>query len=192
MANRRFPPAGTPAWYSAIERQIMQDDVDDKRQWGKLRQAIGIVTGLDPVQDIVDLRFPTTSTTTAVPCGGCIDVECFETTFPLTFLGTGGVGSCSGDTHAVLPKVGIPANCEWGNAGDTSDPTILSIVLRILTGNNWYSTMTVQCGSNTPVTATYERVILPGDCESRTLDFVSGDSNVTWPSTITFDAVTCP
>ncbi len=64
MANPRFPPTGSPAWFAFAEQWILKERVDNERQWRLLRQVTGLLTGLDPIQDIVDLRFPTTTTST--------------------------------------------------------------------------------------------------------------------------------
>lgn len=65
MQPTRFPPAGTPAWYAMFEQQLLVERVDNERQWRLIRQVLGLLSGLDPIWDIVTTTTTSTSSTSS-------------------------------------------------------------------------------------------------------------------------------
>lgn len=74
--NPRFPPRGTPEYWEFIEHWLLVERVDNERQWKLLRQAEGIVSGLNPIQSVVSLTFPAPhgSGSGSPGCGTCSNI----------------------------------------------------------------------------------------------------------------------
>lgn len=96
--NPRFPPRGTPAYWEFIEQWLLKERVDNERQWRLLRGAVGITTGLDPIQEVVSLTFPASVGSGSSGCGSCSQIF-VKATF-----------SSGGDTTYNLTHDG---GCSW-------------------------------------------------------------------------------
>lgn len=53
----RFPPHGTPEYWEFLEHWLIVERVDNERQWRLLRRMSAQLSGLNPVQMLVDLNF---------------------------------------------------------------------------------------------------------------------------------------
>lgn len=57
MTTPRFPARGTPEYWEFLEHWLMVERVDNERQWRLLRRAAAQLSGLNPIQVLVDLNF---------------------------------------------------------------------------------------------------------------------------------------
>lgn len=57
MTTPRFPARGTPEYWEFLEHWLMVERVDNDRQWRLLRRAAAQLSGLNPVQVLVNLNF---------------------------------------------------------------------------------------------------------------------------------------
>lgn len=57
MTTPRFPARGTPEYWDFLEHWLMVERVDNDRQWRLLRRAAAQLSGLNPVQVLVNLNF---------------------------------------------------------------------------------------------------------------------------------------
>ena len=175
------------AFWKDAKRQLTQHHVDIDRLW---RAADDYTSQGIPLQGNGTITFTTSSTssTTTSNCAYC-DAACFSTTFPVDI--TGGGPKCSGYVDLILRK--RSAGCSWSIDSFTGlNPGVASALLQILSADEWRFDITASCSGGGGVSAQYRRTITPGDCNTITLDFFSGDSIATWPSTVVFTKTACP
>ncbi len=167
MQTTRFPPAGTPAWYAEFERQLLVERVDNDRQWRLMRQISGLLTGLDPIIDIV-----TTSTTTAGEC-----VECPETSLCFTAEITDEL--CDPNPMTISAVMDLEGGCFYNGSGEH----VTAATIQFLT-DHWRLDVTGGCGAGG--SAIYETAGADDCTTGIVLSFVSSTgAGFTWPSTIT-------
>lgn len=155
----RFPARGTPEWRVHIEQAILREDVDDKRQWKLLRQVIGLLSGLDPVQPIVAVGFQGTGvgSGSGTGSGSRASCACGNTISTRTVVLAGWTGACAGynGTH-ICSNASSSSECEWIG-------TMIRIVFQPGAGNwsvyclsggrltNWQGSCAGFAGANTNV-----------------------------------------
>jgi hypothetical protein len=84
----RFP--GDPAeWKQFVEEWLIKERVDNERQWRLIRQTTALLTGLDPIQQIVSVGFSPPDGSGSGSGSGHPDPDCLE------LVASGYTGSCA-------------------------------------------------------------------------------------------------